>query len=176
MSDNVRPLGPTLAEQRATALRLHRTDGLKFHEVAREMGIGTDEAYRLVTAARDGSPAEDVAEARARDVRAIDAELARLDDIQAQLADSVRKNDLDAIDRSLKATEKRVLVLARRAKLLGLDAPTKSVVTVATAPGDDAIDQLTALLDGLQASSTPPGTAGEDPGEPGPGEGSSPQA
>lgn len=138
MSDEAPPLGPTLAEQRATARRLKHA-GLKFHEVAREMGIGTDEAYRLVTAARDGSPAEEVAEARARDVRDCDVELARLDDIQARLA-TVRTSDgdesirvdmsLEAIDRSLKATEKKMIVLARRAKLLGLDAPAKTDVTV----------------------------------------------
>lgn len=115
-------------DRRYRALRLLR-EGRAYHEIGADLGCSTAEAYELVKAARDASPREEAEDQRRLAAERLDAEIARCQAIQDTLQERVGQGDLDAIDRTLKATETKVHIEARRAKLLGLDAPTKAEVT-----------------------------------------------
>jgi transcriptional regulator with XRE-family HTH domain len=96
----------------AEALKL-RSEGLTYREVAERLGINTSTAYRRVENALRAIPADGVDE-----MRQLEGE--RLDKLHAALWDRALEGDLQAIDRLLTISN-------RRAKLFGLDAPTRQV-------------------------------------------------
>ena len=96
----------------AEALKL-RSEGLTYRQIAELLGINTSTAYRRVENALRAIPADGVEE-----MRQLEGE--RLDKLHAALWDRALEGDLQAIDRLLTISN-------RRAKLFGLDAPTRQV-------------------------------------------------
>lgn len=91
--------------------------GKGYTEIATALGIGKSQAHRLVKAGLEDSVAQVSSEAS--ELRA--EEVSRLDGMLGGIWVDARKGNLSAIDRVLK-------IMERRAKLLGLDAPTKHAV------------------------------------------------
>ena len=120
-------------DRRYRALRLYR-ERRPFHEIGQELGCSTAEAWELVKSGNATTPASDVETERKRELDALDAEMARCDAIHTALAALSAAGVLDAIDRTLRATETKVHVSARRAKLLGLDSPTRTETTFTGGP------------------------------------------
>lgn len=116
-SRNNSPAKARMAENMAKALELRRA-GLGFEAIGAQLGLKKSQAHRLVVAG--------LAEARAQVVASADdlrsEELSRLDGMLTGLWPRARKGEVAAVDRVLKIGE-------RRAKLLGLDAPTKVAET-----------------------------------------------
>lgn len=100
-------------ERQAKALELRRM-GKGYAEIAAAVGIGKSQAHRLVQAGLQD--ARDQIAARADDLRAV--ELSRLDGMLAGLWPDARKGNQGAVDRVLR-------IMERRARMLGLDAPTR---------------------------------------------------
>lgn len=99
------------------ALSLRRA-GYSYSEIASEVGISRASAHRLVSEAL-----HDIREAidnSAGEMRA--EEISRLDALVRAVWPQAIAGDFYAIDRALK-------IMERRAKLLGLDAPTKTAQT-----------------------------------------------
>ena len=96
--------------KRKQALDL-RLFGFTYQQIGDKLGFTKQAAYKIVTSALAAIPRESADKLRM-------IELDRLDRMQAVLAKRVNDGDLGAIDRWLKIAE-------RRAKILGLDAPTK---------------------------------------------------
>lgn len=107
------PNALTMAEKVQKALTL-RQSGASYAEIARAMGTSTSRAHQYVTKA--------LAEWREARIEAAEeiasTEMSRIDLIQRSIWAQALRGDLAAIDRIIKLME-------RRAKLLGLDAPTK---------------------------------------------------
>lgn len=97
-----------VAERRAEALQ-HRRRGLSYREVADVMGISVGRAHQLVAEALEHVIVGEVEELRA-------LESSRLDAAQEAIWPKVLKGNINAIDSFLRLS-------ARRARLLGLDAP-----------------------------------------------------
>lgn len=96
----------------------HRRAGLSYTEIGQRLGISKSEAHRLTRAALAEYAVrteEDVAEH-------IRLQLARLDAALAAMSKRLADGSLEAIDRLLK-------IEARRAALLGLDAPARIAPT-----------------------------------------------
>ena len=108
---------------REAALQLRRS-GYGYRGIAEKLGISKTRAHELVQEGLEEAKAQIVA--HADDLRS--EELSRLDGMLAKVYDAAEKGDLQAVDRVLKIGE-------RRAKLLGLDAPTR---TALQGGGDDA--------------------------------------
>lgn len=110
-------------KNQAQVLALRRA-GMPFSQIAAKVGISKSSAHQLVQ--------EGMEDARRQIATSVDElraeELSRLDGMLAKAYPSAAKGDLQAIDRVLKIGE-------RRAKLLGLDAPTR---TALQGGGDDA--------------------------------------
>jgi hypothetical protein len=101
-----------------------RASGLSFREIACELGVSVSGAYKAV--ARGLVAANEHNREEAASLR--DLEVMRLDQLQAALWEqAVDECDTRAIDRVLR-------IMERRAKLLGLDAPTQRETKVV--PGD----------------------------------------
>jgi hypothetical protein len=105
------------AERRTKALEL-RKQGRTYAEIGAALGCSEQRAHAIVTAEL-GRLNRDRAE-QAEAVRRL--ELDRLDALQAGVWDAAKGGDAQAIDRVLS-------IMARRAKLMGLDAPTKTAFT-----------------------------------------------
>ena len=103
----------TSLDRQIKALELRRM-GKGYTEIAAALGIGKSQAHRLVTAAL--IDARQQVSADANDLRA--EELSRLDAMLGGLWADARRGNVSAIDRVLK-------IMERRARLLGLDAPTR---------------------------------------------------
>jgi hypothetical protein len=106
------------AERAGWALDL-RKSGLTFRKIGQRMGVTEQRAHRIVTeelARLNAKRAEDAAA-----VTRLEAE--RLDAILAVLWPKVEKGDLPSIDRVLS-------IMARRAKLLGIDAEKPGGMTM----------------------------------------------
>lgn len=102
------------AVQRKTALQL-RTEGHTFEEIGRRLGVSRQAAHEAV-----GRELAIVAEDRkALAAHIIDQELERLDFVARSLEPKVAKGDP-------KAAQAFLAAMNRRAKLLGLDAPTRT--------------------------------------------------
>ena len=101
-------------EEQCLKLRLA---GLTHRAIAAQLSIAPSTAYKRVRHALDGVNQRTTQEAES--LRAL--ELARLDELQCALWEQALAGELKAVDRVLK-------VMERRAKLLGLDAPL-AVVT-----------------------------------------------
>jgi len=100
--------------RQADALTL-RSGGLPYSAIGRRLGITRQRVHQLVRdaiTARRAQVAEPIDEVLA-------LEISRLDGMLERLYPKAAKGDMQAIDRVLKIGE-------RRAKLLGLDAPTRS--------------------------------------------------
>lgn len=105
--------GVAAAERRRIAIELRKA-GATYEEIGRSLGISKQSAYESVTRA--------LAEIKAKTTDAADAvktiELERLDAMFKGLWPSASKGNPQAVEKALR-------VMERRAKLLGIDAPTK---------------------------------------------------
>jgi len=100
------------AENDAEALRL-RSLGHSFREIAEMLNINTSTAYRRVQNALVAVPYELVDELRT-------LEGLRLDELHAAIWENAINGDLRAVDRVLS-------IMKRRAQLFGLDVPRKFI-------------------------------------------------
>ena len=122
------------AECRARALEL-RKNGLTYEAIAQELGISLQYAHKTVSqalAALEKANAEE-----ARHVRTL--ELERLETLFLKAFTRARKGDLGAIDRVLR-------IMERKAKLLGLDAPSRSEVTASLTSTNEWVELRTRIL------------------------------
>ena len=110
------------AEREGQALELRKA-GKTFAEIGADLGITKEGARQAVYRAL-GDLAESNLEAAAA-LRALESE--RLDKLLAAVWPAATAGDLDAVDRALK-------IAARRARLCGLDAPTKIQADVLAGP------------------------------------------
>ncbi len=101
-------------DNREQALELRKL-GLSYTRIAERLGCNRTTAYRYVKDALDALKSE--CDEHAEDVRRI--ELERLDSAQAALVKRVLSGDVRAIEVTLKIQE-------RRARMLGIDAPTRA--------------------------------------------------
>lgn len=101
-------------ERELRALELRKA-GASYAQIAEVLGISRSAAHKAVARALD----KVIAEVRENADRLRALELERLDHLSRELWRQALKGHLGAIDRLLK-------VMERRAKLLGLDAPTKA--------------------------------------------------
>jgi hypothetical protein len=106
------------ARDRSTMALELRRDGLSYDAIGRTLGITRQGAWKLVQA-RFAELREQTAET-ATDVR--DQQLHRLDAMLYALRGKVKRGDPRAIDSALRIED-------RRAKLLGLDAPSRAEVS-----------------------------------------------
>jgi hypothetical protein len=113
------------------ALDLRRA-GTSISAIGRKLQISKTHAYRLVVTAMDDTRKQ--IGASADELRA--EELSRLDGMLAKVYPKAAKGDLPCIDRVLKIAE-------RRARLLGLDAPTRTAIE----GGGDGTPPLTVVSD-----------------------------
>jgi hypothetical protein len=98
------------AEKQVRALELRKA-GVYYDQIAKELGYkGHQGAYKAVMSALQRTLQEPADELRRM-------EIARLDSLFFEVYRSARQGSLPAIDRALK-------IMERRARLLGLDAPT----------------------------------------------------
>ena len=102
---------------RQRALNLRRS-GASFQSIADQLGIGKSTAHKCVTTALAAVRRENYS--LAEEVMVLEAN--RLDAMQLGIWPAVLQGDLPAIQTVLK-------IMERRAKLLGLDAPTKVAPT-----------------------------------------------
>jgi transposase len=108
-----------IEERRGRVYEL-RLEGKSYREIASELGISHQTAHSDAMAVMDRLKAETIETAE----RVREIELARLDKAQKAIWPDVKQGDQGAIDTFLK-------IQARRAKLMGLDAPEKHDVTTA---------------------------------------------
>jgi hypothetical protein len=106
MSRQNTPHGVRRIQRRADALTL-RADGHTFDSIGDELGITRQAAQQLVTRAISDLPKESIAEVRA-------LESLRLDALQAAIWADALAGDVRAVDRVLR-------IMERRARMLGLD-------------------------------------------------------
>lgn len=109
----VRPEDPGVLERQEKALEL-RAAGLSYREIGKVNGTSANTAWRDVEAAM--ALTREAVKEQAEHLR--DIELRRLDKAQRALQSGVNAGDPKAVHAMLK-------VMERRARLLGLDAPTK---------------------------------------------------
>lgn len=111
------------AERRARILEL-RIRGQSLARIAKTVGISVQSVHRHISKAIDR---------RARELASelLEVELMRLDEMQEGLW-------LDATTGEWRSVEAVLQIMARRAKLLGLDAPTKTTTEV-SGPGGGAV-------------------------------------
>ncbi len=104
-----------VVDRQVAAVRLRR-NGCTYDEIAATLGYaGRGSAFKAVGAALHAVRSEEVDTYRA-------LELARLDRLQEAVWDKAVHGNLRAVDTVLK-------IMARRASLLGLDAPVKREIT-----------------------------------------------
>jgi len=106
------------AAERVAKIWELRKSGLAYDQIAKRLGVSKGTVSKDLTKALGELLANNVE--GAEEVRAL--ELERLDVALAAIWPKVKKGLLGAVDRL-------VSIQARRAKLLGLDAPTRSEVT-----------------------------------------------
>ena len=102
------------AERQRLALELRKA-GVTFEEIANQLGYSKAGAYKAVTSALQKTLQEPADEVRTLAVT-------RLDKLLTAMWPQARQGNQGAVDRVLRIEE-------RRAKLLGLDAPTRTDVT-----------------------------------------------
>jgi hypothetical protein len=123
------------AERRTQALALRR-GGATFGQIAAFLGVSEARAHKIVT-----QQLQRLNKTRAESAAAVlRLELERLDGLFMALWPKARSGDGAAVDRVL-------AIMARRAKLLGLDAPEKRELSGSPGP----------------ARSAPPRVSGSDP-------------
>ncbi len=119
----------TTAERRRQAVAL-RLSGATYESIGETIGVSTPAAFKLVKTALEKLAKDTETDA----VPLRELELQRLDRLQFGLWAKAQKGDLNAVDRALK-------IMERRAKLLGIDAPEKHIIT------PDLTDEDHAILD-----------------------------
>ena len=102
--------------RQAQALELRRS-GRSYSEIAQKLGISKSRAHELVRTGIDGARAQVAGSSD----ELLALELSRLDGLLAKVYPMAAQGDLQAVDRVLKICE-------RRARLLGLDAPTRTAL------------------------------------------------
>ena len=100
-----------------------RANGLSFREIARELKVAPATAYKAV--ARGLAAVNAGCREQAQELRALEA--LRLDQMQAALWQQATDGDVRAIDRILR-------IMERRARLLGLDEPERRETKVEINP------------------------------------------
>lgn len=118
--------------KQAVALRIA---GATFAQIGERLGVSGQAAHKMVVKAL-AEIARQTAES-AEQLRQM--ELQRLDALQASLWGDAMKGDEQKVDRVLR-------VMARRAALLGLDAPAKQEITYTDAELNGAIERELARL------------------------------
>ncbi len=109
-----------LLEERCLQLRL---EGLTHREIAARLGIAPSSAYKRVRHALDAVNERNAAAAE----RLRTLELLRLDALQDAIWDKALEGEAQSLSRVL-------TIMERRAKLLGLDAPTSTRRQAALSP------------------------------------------
>lgn len=126
------------AERRVEALK-RRIAGGSYRAIARELGVSEAQAFRDVQAELDKlaqQAQEEASRLRVLELRRLDEMLIRLSPmLYPKSGDNV---NLGAIDRALK-------IMERRAKLLGLDAPTQNKHEVEMPQAVQALEMLNTL-------------------------------
>ena len=140
--------------RRKTALQLH-IEGNTFEAIGQKLGVTRQRAHQLVSK----QLAETAAERKSLAGSALDTDLERLDFVLRSLAPRIERGDD-------KAAQAYIRALDRRAKLLGLDAPSRSEVS---GPGGAPIaheiaSTETAALHARLAAAAARATRGADPG------------
>ena len=100
-----------------------RSAGLSFREIARELKVAPATAYKAV--ARGLAAVNAGCREQAQELRALEA--LRLDQMQAALWEQATDGEVKAIDRVLR-------IMERRARLLGLDEPERRETKVELDP------------------------------------------
>ncbi len=119
MTDTARKRKPTTVRKAALGIRRQqaielRLEGLSYLAIGQKLGTSTTAAYRDVQAALG-----EVAKQRTADAATVlDLELERLDCLQSGVWSKALAGDCEAVNTCLR-------VLSLRAKLLGLEAPTR---------------------------------------------------
>lgn len=144
------------ASRRKTALQLH-VEGYTFEAIGKHLGVTRQRAHQLVTEELDAAAKERSALA----MKALDTDLERIDFVLRSLAPKVTKGNDKAAAAYLRA-------LDRRAKLLGLDAPTRTDTTLAGPDGGPVAHEIaTTTPDALHArlaAAASRATRGSQPG------------
>ena len=107
----------TTAERREKALK-YRKAGMTYKQIGEQLGISFQAAHKLVISALDEITKKINEEAD--QLRTLEVE--RLNTLFLSMYNKAIKGDHGAVDRCLR-------IMERRARLLGLDAPTKQDVT-----------------------------------------------
>lgn len=149
MAGKARPsrITPSVIEREAEVLKLRR-GGLTFDLIAKELGFKhASGAHKAYVNACKRIIVSDVEE-----IRNVEAE--RLDIAQSAIWSRVLRGEIPAI-------QTLVRIMERRARLFGLDAPTKAqvdITTYDTSTIDAEVQRLVALLDSQpkNALDTPP--------------------
>lgn len=123
--------------QRAEVLRLRRT-GMSFTAIGEQLGVTRQRAHQVYSSALAEIPAQEVHEYRVEQAARLDALLERANEVLAANAVMVQHGKVVMLDGSpvpdptvILAAIKTILdVEQRRAKLLGLDAPTQQQLEV----------------------------------------------
>lgn len=145
-------------ERREKALHLRR-NGWSIREIARTLGCSPTLVHRDLTEVLERTM--ESADEYARQERELS--LARIDAALKAMETKLERGDLDAVDRLVKLE-------TRRARLLGLDAPTRTELTgAAGAPVSlDARTDILGRLASLAAGGAAVPAAAGVPGEPDP--------
>ncbi|MEV8638110.1 helix-turn-helix domain-containing protein [Streptosporangium sp. NPDC051023] len=136
--------------RRAEVMRLRRV-GHTFEQIGEQLGITRQAAHKLYKACLAEIPAEEIATYRAEQAARLDALLVEANEVLARKHVTVSNGKVITIDGEpleddgviLDAIKTILDIEARRAKLFGLDAPTKTAVTVS--------DSITAEIENLAA-------------------------
>lgn len=135
------------ARERWTRALELRKRGLIFEKIGEQMGCSRQMAHNMVSRAL--AELREKCHEEAEAVREL--ELQRLDEMFVMAFEQVEGGKLDAIDRALR-------IMDRRAKLLGLDAPTKVAPTdpsgsqpYESLTDDERADRLAALFERARA-------------------------
>lgn len=142
---------PEVLEKEAQVLKLRR-GGLTFDQIAEKVGYShASGAHKAYVNACKRIVRSDVEELRS-------TELDRLDIAQAAIWGNVLRGDSSAVSSMLR-------IMERRAKLLGLDMPTRSQLEVTTYDADSIDAEVARLAHLLDSGATLP--MGEDASEEG---------
>lgn len=131
-----------LKQTQALQLRAH---GHNYRGIAKALGCAPDTAHRLVTSAM-AAERETISQAKA-DV--VEMEILRCDTYLQAIAKKIQSGDVRAIDTALRVAE-------RRARLLGLDAPTKIAPTTPDGQGLYSPEQILRAADEIRARMAAP--------------------
>jgi len=144
------------SSRRKNALQLH-VEGHTFAVIGQRLGVSRQRAHKMVS----DELAEAAKERSALAAKALDTDLERVDFVLRSLAPKVTRGDDKAASAYLRA-------LARRAALLGLDAPTRTDATLSGPDGAPIAHEIaTTSPDALHARLAAVATRaalGADPG------------